>query len=56
MNGFAISYDGAGNVLSTPGGRSYSYDVHGHLQEARNASNVVIASFAYDGNGALGKR
>lgn len=51
VNGFALSYDAAGNVKQYSNGLSYTYDDSGRMNAAYQAGTQKMASYAYNAKG-----
>ena len=51
VTGSEISYDNAGNLLSMPGSRGYSYDAENRVKSSTQPLGVGTVQYAYDGDG-----
>ncbi|MGD8454650.1 MAG: hypothetical protein PVJ57_22785, partial [Phycisphaerae bacterium] len=53
IDGYALAYDAAGNLIVDEEGREYDYDEFDRLTEVRDVEEAVLVRYTYD---ALGRR
>ncbi|MGB7067998.1 MAG: hypothetical protein WBD22_00705, partial [Pyrinomonadaceae bacterium] len=51
-----FGFDAAGNVTADAEGRTFGYDAENHQKEVKDASNVTIGQYLYDGEGKRVKK
>jgi RHS repeat-associated protein len=50
-SGQGYTYDLSGNIVSDAEGRTFIYDAENKQKEVKNASNVTVGNYYYDGDG-----